>query len=119
MAGCMMAGCVSMAIRNGTAECMTLEKPCYDEFGHCKFFKTKQQAKLDREAVSERAKESGAFEQDGTYRQRFVRAKRVEENGKAKTEIFPNIVEWLTWLYDRGTITLDHLERYKQAHPEG
>ena len=116
---CNFAGCAHMRIINGNPDCSILTKPCWDDVGNCKFFVTKAQAKLDREAVEERVRESGVLGRDGTYMQRFVRAKRVEdEDGDAHTEVYPDIVAWLEWLQSRGIITLDRVNNYKARHPK-
>lgn len=115
---CNFAGCVHIRIANGKPDCAILTKPCWDGNGNCKFFVTKDQAKLDRDAVSERILGSGALSRDGTYMQRFTRARRIEdEDGDARTEIIPDVVAWLEWLCKRGIVSLDHVNGYKHTHP--
>lgn len=112
---CLSAGCAAMGSRDGHPECSALDT-VYPH-GTCPFFKTRERAKTDRDEVFERIKDAGIFAKDGTYIQRFTKARRIEdETGKAKTEIYPDIVAWMEWLKDREILSNEFVENYKMKH---
>lgn len=92
-----------------------------DDDGHCPFFKTREQATIEREAARRRAMEAGALNHHGLYIQpTFTKGIRTtSETGKPKVVQVPNVRRWLQHLADREIIPQGKVVEWDMKHPDG